>query len=64
MCVCACSTMCYTLKHWDTEMIKRGFGEEPNVGSFGKGVWMGQSWPVHLGSGTSYARFSVLTYKV
>ena len=56
--------MCYTLKHWDTEMIKHGFGEEPNVGSFGKGVWMGQSWPIHLGSGMSCARFSVLTYKV
>lgn len=64
LCVCACSTMCYTLKHWDTEMTKHGFGEEPNVGSLGKGVWTGQSWPIHLGSGMSYARFSVLTHTV
>ena len=64
MCVCACSTVCYTPKHWDIEMIKQGFGKEPNIGSFGKRVWMGQSWPVRLGSGMSYSRFSVLTYKV
>lgn len=65
LCVCVPVVQCAILfKHWDTEMIKHGFGEEPNVGSFGKGVWMGQSWPIHLGSGMSCARFSVLTYKV